>query len=351
MKESRMASVVLHERILQASAVRQTRSALLTKIPPEIRTEIFTLVLQSYPDQSPERKYDGSEAFARPGYSAPLETCTAVLRTCRAVYQEYWQFPFFLREQIHWAVNSGLRCPPTYSLATALKKLQSSFPMLWLRQEFRDLRVFTQVYALEKEGIMNRILSVGVRPHIITITIRHTDWCNWENGPLKLEGNWTRGVSKVLPTSVRQLIIELESVRRMKEQVDELASQMMEKWLFQRDDGVTLSPQSVAYSTWRGKSMRNGDRWNRYGTANSRIQYYIARVYFRWEERDPRRYTRKRNQQLRLYNPEWRPLPAVHEPMNLLPEVEETLPPQIPHLGLPRFMRDTISSSLKKRRP
>lgn len=347
-----MASVVLHERILQAPAIRQTRSALLTKIPPEIRTDIFTLVLQSYPDQSPERVYGRSEAYARPGYSAPLVTCTAVLRTCCAVYQEYWQFPFFLREQIHWAVNQDWRCPPAYNLATALKKLRSSFPMLWLRQEFRDLRVFAQVHPLEKEGIINRILNVGIRPHIITITIRHTDWSNWENGPLKLEGNWTRGVSKVLlPTSVRQLIIELETVRRMKEQVDELASQMMEKWLFKREDGVTLSPQSVAYSTWSGKSMRSDDRWARYGTAESRIEYHIARVHFRWDENDPRRYTPRSNQQLRLYNPEWRPLPVVQEPMNLPPVFGETPPPQNQQLAVPRFMRDTISSTLKKRSP
>lgn len=351
MKKRSMASVVLHERILQGSAIRQIRSALLTKIPAEIRTEIFTLVLQSYPDQSPEREYHRCEAYVRPGYSAPLVTCTAVLRTCRAVYQEYWQFPFFLREQIYWAALQEWCCPPAYNLATALKKLRSSFPMLWLRQEFRDLRVFAQVYSLEKDGIMNRILNVGIRPHIITITIRHTDWFNWENGPLKLEGKWTRGVSKVLPTSVRQLIIELETVRRMKEQVDELASQMMEKWLFKREDGVTLSPQSVAYSTWSGKSMRSDDRWARYGTAQSRIEYYIASVHFRWDENDPRTYTHRSNQQLRHYNPEWRPLPVIQEPMNPPPVFEETLPPQNQQLAVPRFMRDTISSTLKKRSP
>ncbi|CAG9992170.1 unnamed protein product [Clonostachys byssicola] len=346
-----MASVVLHERILQTPAVRQTRSALLTKIPAEIRTEIFTLILQSYPDQSPEREYDRSEAYVRPGYSAPLVTYTAVLQTCRAVYQEYWQFPFFLREQIHWASHQEWCCPPAYNLATALKKLRSSFPMLWLRQEFRNLRVFPRVYSLEKEGVMNRILNVGIRPHIITITIRHTDWFNWENGPLKLEGNWTRGVSKVLPTSVRQLTIELETVRRMKEQVDELASQMMDKWLFKREDGVTLSPQSVAHSIWCGKGIRSDSRWARYGTAESRIEYYIARVDFRWDEKDPRTYTHRSKQQLRLYNPAWRPLPAMQEPINVQPVFEEILPPQNQQLPLPRFMRDTISSSLKKRRP
>ncbi|VUC33989.1 unnamed protein product [Clonostachys rosea] len=293
------------------------------------------------PDQSPERE----------GHSASLKTCTAVLRTCRAVYQEYWRFPFFLREQIHWALKSRWYSPPAYDFSAALKKLRNLFQVLWLRQEFRDLRVYAQVHTLEKNGIMNRILDVGLRPHNITITIRHIDWCDWENGPLKLEGNWTRGVPKVLPTSVRQLNIELEASSRMKEQVDELASQMMDKWLFKWDDGITLSPQSVINCTSCGASMRSDERWLRYGTVDSRIECYTARVHFRWDEDDLRRYTKRSNRQLRLHNPEWRPLPAIEEPIILPADFEEPLAPQVPHQGFPRYMRDTISSSLKKRRP
>ncbi|OTA56228.1 hypothetical protein K449DRAFT_387581 [Hypoxylon sp. EC38] len=126
----------------------------------------------------------------------------------------------------------------------------------------------------------------GLYPRRLTLTIRHADWWYWEQDrPLRFEAQWIEGVCAVLPGSVREFYIELESLERKKDQVDSIAKQMREKWFFKRTDGVTLFPDvtggNVEVSRWSGTSTWNGQTWTRDETAPGRIDYYVVCVPFR----------------------------------------------------------------------
>jgi len=74
--------------------------------------------------------------------------------------------------------------------------------------------------------------------------------------------------------------MELESLERKKEEVDSMASQMVNKWVFQRDDGTILSAQGVPLGTsrWSGSSTWSDERWIRDESRPETLDYYIATV-------------------------------------------------------------------------
>ena len=150
--------------------------------------------------------------------------------------------------------------------------------------EIRSLRVFAQMWALEA-NYLYRLLVPGLRPRALTLTIRHQDWWWWEDDePLRFDSLWVESASRRLPPSVRELRIELESVQRKKDQVDEIARQMRERWFFRRQDDVVLFPDvedKGIVDTWTGPSTVDGRAWTRDESRPGEIDYYILTVVFR----------------------------------------------------------------------
>ncbi|SPN98649.1 related to M.genitalium alanine--tRNA ligase [Cephalotrichum gorgonifer] len=114
------------------------------------------------------------------------------------------------------------------------------------------------------------------------------DWWYWESDePLRFEAQWIRRINEVMPSSVRETHIELESTVRRKGQVESIARQMREKWFFKRTDGVVLYPDATGanceVSGWRGSSTWNGETWTRDETEPGVIDYYVISVPFRPE--------------------------------------------------------------------
>ncbi|KAG7291221.1 hypothetical protein NEMBOFW57_001233 [Staphylotrichum longicolle] len=277
--------------ILSLPAARQDQSPLFSRIPAELRSEIFALALADYPDPSPDSRYAAETCYTRPSYFAPRKSDTRLLRTCRAVYQEAWFLPFVLREQTHWLTSSD-RAPPEYDPTKDLNTLISTLDIIAEQHgtdhvETNGLRVFAQMWALERKqlAIMLRMLP-RLRPRSLTLTIRHADWWWWESDqPLRFEGDWIWSANQFLPPSVREFHIELESVQRKKEQVDSIARQMAERWVFKRTDGVALfadaSGAANTVDTWTGSSTWNDETWTRDESRPGQIDYYILSVVFR----------------------------------------------------------------------
>lgn len=283
----RLSTVPLHS----LPPASQDKSPLFARIPPEIRSEIFALVLTDFPDPSPATRYAAETCYTRPSYFSPRRSDTRLLRTCRAVYREAWFLPFVLREQTHWLTHAE-RAPPEYRLGPQIEALAATLQRIAAHHgtahvEVRALRVFAQMWALE-EGYLANLLRAAplLHPRQLTLTIRHADWWWWESDePLRFEGGWIGRVCQVLPPSVRELRIELESVVRKREQVDEIARQMAERWFFRRTDGVTLfadaSGKANTVDSWTGPSTFSGRRWTRDEARPGEVDFYLLSVVFR----------------------------------------------------------------------
>ncbi|XXG99594.1 hypothetical protein Hte_005934 [Hypoxylon texense] len=308
-----MSKTPLHSTILSVPAVLQDTSPLFRDLPAEVRSSVFALVLTDYES---DEQYAAETCYKRPHYFSPRKTDTALLRTCRAAYAECWFLPFVLREQSHW-LTAPDRAPPEYrmqytsmrmsrrqrnrmaqaslepqeqdhmskaSLASQLqqiKKQRGSDEIV----EIEGLRVFAQMYKLEGGNLAGLLNTPGLYPRRVTLTIRHADWWYWESDePLRFEAGWIKAVCDVLPSSVRELRIELESLERKKDQVDSIAKQMREKWFFKRTDDAALLPdvtgRNVEVSRWSGTSTWHNKRWVRDETAPGRIDYYVLCVPF-----------------------------------------------------------------------
>lgn len=286
-----MAAMATHG-ILSVPPARQEKSPLFSRIPAELRSEIFSLALTDYPDPSPGSRYAADTCYTRPSYFAPRKTDARLLRTCRAVYQEAWFLPFILREQTHW-LTAPDRAPPEYGSSQQLSNLIDTLGRIAQQHgtehvETNGLRVFAQMWALERGHLATMLRTLPqLHPRSLTLTIRHTDWWWWESDePLRFEGSWLRAVNeRLLPPSVREFCIELESVQRKKEQLESIAKQMAERWFFKRTDGVALfadaSGAANTVNTWTGSSTWHDKTWTRDETRPGEIDYYILSVVFR----------------------------------------------------------------------
>lgn len=262
----------------------QTNCPLFSLLPADVREDIFSYALTDYPD--PDKRYSPETCYTRPSYFAPSRTDTALLRTCRAVYAETWHLPIVLREQVHY-LTAPNRSPPDYPGLAGLSRLSRRLTR-HSKTEIAGLRVFAQMWKLEQGSLNTVLASLGLFPKALTVTIRHTDWWYWENDvPLRFEADWIRQASNVLPDSVREICMELESTVRRKDQIDAIVRQMGERWFFVRKDGVVLYPDATGkaceVSGWRGKSTWHGERWERDETEPGFIDYYVVSVPFRFE--------------------------------------------------------------------
>ncbi|KAK2595472.1 hypothetical protein QQS21_006812 [Conoideocrella luteorostrata] len=262
----------------------QPSSPLFAKLPCELRAAIFAFTLTDYEDE--ENCYDKKTCYTRPSYFSKRRTDTELLRTCRAIYKECWYMPFTLREQTFWltAVDRAPRHFRKDQLQSDLAGLRVSGSEGKLDLDY--LHVFAQMYMLE-EGHLARLMQTPfLRPRIITLTIRHTDWWYWENDdPLIFRGDWISDFSRNLPDSVSQVNIELESLKRKQDQINSIAAQMAERWFFKRPDGLVLypdtTPGAAKITEWRGEGTWHSRHWVRDVTTSGHIEYYIATVSFR----------------------------------------------------------------------
>lgn len=281
----------LHERLLSKPANKQLDCALFSILPAEIRSHIFRLVLADYEDPSAAEQYTTESCYARPSYSAPRRTDTAILRTSRAVYGETWFLPFILREQTHWITGRD-RAPPEYHLHTSIKALKGT--VFEIKREHKEpvveidsLRVFTQMFKIEGDAVASFLEQVpDLAFRRLIITIRHADFWYWEDDePLRFESGWIQKLCLCLPSTVCEVVIEMETVSRKSAQLDDIANQMAQSWHFRTKDGKALFADATAnsheVSRWQGSSCWLNTRWIRDEIAPGVIEFYVGAVRFR----------------------------------------------------------------------
>lgn len=259
---------------------KQSQSALFSILPGEIRNHIWTYALSDYQDET--QLYDDATCYKRPDYLAPRKTDTVLLRTCKRIYQEAWFLPWTNAEQTFY-LTSGDRRPPR---TTTPRDMQRTLLMISRTQTMpiiQHVRVFPQLYALENGQRLQEILNLRFfYPKVITITIRHTDWWWWESDHnLHLDATWVDFCR--FPNSLTELRVAFESLERKKDQIDDVARQAMEGWVFRRKDDTELSAKNCVpeIMRWSGSATWSYHRWIRDETGPNKLDYYVSTVTWR----------------------------------------------------------------------
>lgn len=150
------------------------------------------------------------------------------------------------------------------------------------------VHVFSQLYLLEPGDALQDLLNIEhFLPRRMTVTVRHTDFWNWENDDhLHIDSSWVRRCR--FPNSLVELKVDLESLERKALSVDYLADDAARGWFFTRKDGRRLvsCPEDIRVSTWTGQSTLNDERWIRDEERPGQLDYRIATITFRIEDRE-----------------------------------------------------------------
>lgn len=227
----------------------QAQSPLFSKLPPELRNEVFALALH-YFDIS--RPYPLNSYYRRPDYEYPEIVDPRLLFTCRRVYAEMG-FAVHTKEYVFWCH----RAPPGAS-----NSVEKSFGHM-NEIEKRDVRYahfFTQLYYLEQSfpGDCRKMGEMGLGIRSLKITIRQSDWWYWEsNTPLVMKEGWGRALHHL--KDLESLDVELEVIKRDVDQLQVIIDRMLH-WTFDLASDRILSAEGQDVSTrdWNGPSDYEG---------------------------------------------------------------------------------------------
>ncbi|KAF5311165.1 hypothetical protein D9619_007824 [Psilocybe cf. subviscida] len=236
---------------LQGDVNPQTDSPLFSKIPPELRNDIFQLMLTSYDDELAPLETD--EYFSRHRYRFRRRTDTALLSTCRRIYLEAHDLPVSLNEHVFWMNYHG---PP------GVKYHNKPIAHFWRltaeqREAIENVHIFAPSHWLQ--GSLGICKSRVFRMKHLKISIRQTDWYGWEyNHPSTVMPNGWAASLKLI-TNLESFEMELEIVERDKLQLEALVKSM-QPWRIQlaNDRVLTTEGNNVVRRRYTGPSDYGG---------------------------------------------------------------------------------------------
>lgn len=231
--------------------------------------------------QDESRLYDTTgNVPARPGYLGPHKTDTSLLQTCQRIYSETCFLPWTLKLHTFW-IAWRWRQPPEVE-GTIPPGFENTLRDIYKRGgevPIQHVRIFAMLWEMRD---LHSILTLPFFfPRKLTITIRHTDWWQWEmDWRLRILPEVCESSRGVLPASVQEVRMELESLKRKKAQVDYVAGEMVDKWWFLRSDDVVMMPLRGDFEVteWSGSSTWGRLRWVRDETKAEMVEYYVKTV-------------------------------------------------------------------------
>jgi hypothetical protein len=207
----------------------QDESPLYTVLPKEIRDLIFAFATSQTEDLS--NAYKPTDYWYRPGSTAPLITYTALLRTCRRVYLETHNLPLKnLEVKFYFADDRG---PPQdqQKIANSLQRHEASARVV---EHIDTVHFHTQMFIAERmfweRGDADSILEI-LRPRCLRLTIRHTDWWDWEDDlPLEFQMEWLqRLLDAPWLAFLETFTLELETLESKKDQLKPIVDELLTK--------------------------------------------------------------------------------------------------------------------------
>lgn len=184
----------------------------LYQLPKEIRDLIF--LYASTQSTDPAHKYGENSYYYRPGHRARLKSYTSFLLTCKRVWLEANSLPMHQAEHAFWFqrgpydVETDKRWPVNVrreqhryenAIRSMTKANLSNLTYIHLFMQMFQAEQFVNYYVLDTffpEAHLRR----GLKPKTFHITIRSSDWMDWEvERPLILNEKWVQVSFKVIP--------------------------------------------------------------------------------------------------------------------------------------------------------
>lgn len=147
------------------------------------------------------------------------------------------------------------------------------------------VRLFTQMYWLESgHNLLTCLSHPNFHASTLTITIRYSDWWNWEdNAPLTMNIAWLRRFRG--NPELREMRVEYETLSWKREEMMRIV---------ERNKGVEvgvgggegyLSARGTGLEEWRwrGTSRVGGRTWGHHGGGET-VEYVVVRDRWRWVE-------------------------------------------------------------------
>jgi hypothetical protein len=149
------------------------------------------------------------------------------------------------------------------------------------------------MYWLEPGSNLSMLFSLPqFRPTELTITIRYSDWWDWEhNEPLRMQEDWLR-LFKGNP-GLRVLKVEYETLSWKKAEMMRIVERNKTWKLPVRREGGGYWNNMVGYLsaedtelkewTWKGTSKLDGKEWSHHGT-DDKVEYVVVTDTWRFVE-------------------------------------------------------------------
>ncbi len=165
-----------------SDADEQSECVLYSKLPPEIRLRIFELATASTDDTTKPYMFD--RVYYRPGYHYHQKTDTALLLTCKRIFEETRFMPVAQREHVFWLFGGPYQMMRTKINGMAGFDAWTASLNEGQRRAVNHVHLFAQQYYLEIIGQHTRLVPLaGITTKQLTLTLRHSDWWSWQSPP------------------------------------------------------------------------------------------------------------------------------------------------------------------------
>lgn len=284
----------------------QTQSPLFG-LPPELRTHIFNLALGQHEDE--ENPYDEESYYWRPGYYAPRYVNTGLLGSCRLAWLEGNHIPISSTTFTDWFFRGPMfrRRHGQLDISTHrnyLNRLYDVFNGMTHNNlaNLTQIRIFTElrwIEVLPNNSLMfERIFGPPPMPYqlprSLTISIRHTDWRDWDTkADLIFDQGWLQeALDHPCRSYLKEFRLELETVKCKSAQLDKIAESLSELRGASHMRGNVLQTFEscdtlTTKSWWQGTARINGQVWDLHAGEKT-LDYYVVTLVWRPVEEEMR---------------------------------------------------------------
>lgn len=263
----------------------QDQSTLFAQLPRELRNYIWAFA--TAPIEDDKHAYETHKFYYRPGHVAKLKTDYSLLLTCRRAWLEAHALPMLQAEHSFWyyrAAPDG-RSKQWMAGLTALN-----------HKYFGTLHLYVQMFAIERQSPRANALKGFFlpsptdadifQPLKFHITIRHTDWWNWETeAPLSFKYEWLQAIldSPDLRRT-ETFILELETLDYKVQQLDPIVRHIQQICSKELDTHIIVGqPAKTRFilagqpivSSWTGPTNLDGRTYNQYKDKQE-LNYHVV---------------------------------------------------------------------------
>jgi hypothetical protein len=276
----------------------QSQSPLFSKLPPEIRNYIFSLTLLQYEDLS--NPYKTHDYWYRPGHRAQRIVSTSLLQTCRLAWLEANHWPMAQATHTFW--HDDYR-RPEWTCKSHQQSGRILFPEDARASHFfrrltsvqfsrvKHIQIVGQLYWLEgvinKSSIWSGVKNSEFDLDSFTVTVRHSDWWNWEYDELLVfNSDWLREML-LSPgaTKISEFRLELETLESKVDQLRPILKDLESIGAVNEGEEERWKlVMPFEETTWSGPTNLGGEEHQVYKN-HDKLDYRV--VTMKWRRREP----------------------------------------------------------------